>query len=92
MSIIKAEINNKSTLKKAQQKHPDTQICNCKNKKECLLNGQCLTDSIVHQVDIKTNIPVYKEKVYLGVSQTAFKIRYGNHKKSFAKQRHTNNM
>ena len=35
------------------------------------------------------NIPGYKEKVYLGISET-FKGHYGNHKKSFTKQHHKN--
>ena len=34
----------------------------------------------------------YKEKVYLGVSETTFKVCYGNHKKSFTKQHYKNNM
>ena len=83
---IKTEIHkhSKNTLFKIQQKHPDTQ-------KQCPLNGQCLTESLVYQANITANIPGYKEKVYLGVSETTFKVRYGNHKKSFIKQRHKNN-
>ena len=36
MPNIKAEKHkhNKNTLQKAQQKHPDTQFCNCTNKKQ----------------------------------------------------------
>ena len=92
MSSIKAEIHkhNKNTLEKAQQKHPDTQLCNCTNKKQCSLNGKCLTKSIVQQVNITANIPGYKEKVYLGASETTFKVRYGNHKKLFTKQHRVN--
>ena len=50
MLNIKAEIHkhNENTLEKAQQKHPDSQICNCTNKTQCPLNGQCLTESIVY--------------------------------------------
>ena len=72
MLNIKAEIHkhNKSILEKAQQKHPDTQLCNSANKKQCPLNRQCLTESIVYQANITANIPGYKEKVYLGVSET----------------------
>ena len=92
MPNMKAEIHkqNKNTLEKAQQKQTDTQLCNCASKKQCPLNGQCLTESIVYQANITANIPGYKEKVYLGVSETTFKVRYGNHKKSFTKQRHKN--
>ena len=49
MPNIKAEIHkhNKNILEKAQQKNPDTQLCNCANKKQCPLNGQCLTENIL---------------------------------------------
>ena len=54
MPNIKAEIHkhNINTLEKAQRKHPDTQLCNCTNKKQCPLNRQCLTESIVYQPNI----------------------------------------
>ena len=113
---IKAEIHkhNKSILEKARQKNPDSQLRNCTNKKQRLLNEQCLlrvfstklisrktflaasfkrtvpTESIVYQANITENIPGNKEKVYLGLSETTFKVRYGNNKKSFTKQHHKN--
>ena len=59
----------------------------CTNKKQYLLNGECLTESIVHQAKFMANVPGYKEKVYLGVSETTFKVCYGNQQKSFTKQR-----
>ena len=64
MPNIKTEIHkhNESTLEKAQQKHPDTQLCNCTNKKQCPLNGQCLIETIVYQANITANLPGYKEK------------------------------
>ena len=70
MPIIKAETHkhNKNTLGKAPPKHPDTQLCNCTNIKQCFLNGQCLIESIVCQANITANIPGYKEKVRLGAS------------------------
>ena len=94
MPNIKPEIHkhNKNTLDKAQQKHPDTRLCNCPNKKQCPLNGQCLTESIVYQANIMANIPGCKEKVYLGVSEATFKVRYGNHEKLFTKQHHKKDM
>ena len=80
MPNIKAEIHkhNKNTLEKDQQKHPDTHLCNYANKKQCPLNGQCLTENIIYQAYITENIPGYKEKVYLGVSEAIFKAHYGN--------------
>ena len=46
--------------------------------------------AVFYQANITANIPGHKEKVYLGVSETTFKVRYGNHKKSFTKQHHKN--
>ena len=59
MSNIKAEThkNNKNTLEKVQKKHSDIQLCNHKEK-QCPINGQCLTDSIVYQ----TNVSQYRSK------------------------------
>ena len=87
MRIIKAEIHkhNKDPLEKGQQKHQDTQPCNCTKKYSVLLNGKSFTESIVYQANITVNIFGYKEKVYLSTSETKFKVRQGNHKKSFTK-------
>ena len=71
--------------------NPGTQLCNCTNKKQCPLKGQFLSESIVYQANITVNIPGYKEKVYIGVSETTFKVRNRNHKESFQKQHHKNN-
>ena len=88
---VRIHKHNKSIVEKAQQKNPGTQLCKYTNKKQCLLVGQCLTESIVYQANIKANTPGYKEKVYLGLSRRTFKVRYGSHKKSFPKQHHKNN-
>ena len=45
-----------------------------------------LKESMVYQANITTNISGYKEKTYLGPSETIFKIHYGSHEKSFTKQ------
>ena len=67
MRIIKAEIHkhNKDPLEKAQQKHQDTQLCNCTKKYSVLLNGKCFTESIVYQANITVNIFAIKKKFTL---------------------------
>ena len=89
---VKIHKHNKNILEKAPQKNPDIQLY-CANKKQCPLNWQCFfTESIVYQANITANIPGYKEKVYLGISETTFKVRYGNHKQSFTNQHHKNDI
>ena len=78
----KSETNkHNQNILKPIQRHPDIQLCNCTNKKQCPLKDQCLTESIVYQVDITANIPGYKEIFYLNASKTIFKVCHGNHKK-----------
>ena len=86
MANIKAKIHkpNKNTLEKAQQKHIDTQLCNCTNKWQCPLNGQCLTESIVYQASRQT-IMVIKKNFTLVYPKNRFKVCYGIHKKLFPK-------
>ena len=49
--------HKKNSIEKAQQKNPETLLCKYTNKKQCLLDGQCVTESVVYQANIKTNIP-----------------------------------
>ena len=57
--------------------------CNCNIKANCPLNGNCLTSSCIYVGAISSNLPNYGEKIYAGVSEPAFKSRYGNHKTLF---------
>ena len=50
---------------------------------KCPLNGNCLSDQIVYQANINSNLENNKEKIYKGICDTTFKLRYANHKKTF---------
>ena len=54
--------------------------CNCR-KRECPLNGTCLTESIIYKASVSAkNLPT---KYYYGVTEGDFKTRWRNHKTSF---------
>ena len=65
--------------------------CNCQaGVDSCPINGNCLTDQIVYQGDLKfkeINPNTQREedvhKTYIGSTATTFKQRYGAHKYSF---------
>ena len=57
--------------------------CNCRNPVECPIPGECNTDKILYEAAISSNLPGYESKTYKGISEPAFKIRFGNHKKAF---------
>ena len=57
----------------------NNKTCNCRNKNNCPLSGECKTGPIVYMAKIKNN---NKEIMYIGSTQD-FKERLANHKASF---------
>ena len=46
--------------------------CNCKKKDKCPLENNCLTQSVIYKVSVKTEgIP--DEKIYIGLTEGTFK-------------------
>lgn len=63
-------------------------MCNCIKRETCPLNNQCLAENIVYEATVTSNKPNYSPKSYIGISETTFKVRYANHKKSFNHKRY----
>lgn len=64
-----------------------TNLCNCRVKSRCPLDGRCLTENIVYRATITTNNEEeYKE--YIGMTAGPFKTRYYNHMKSLNNMRY----
>ena len=57
--------------------------CNCIKKHQCPLNEKCLTNNVLYKASITPNDEHLKRKIYYGLSDTAFKLRYANNKKTF---------
>ena len=70
--------HNSRIITKKTQSQPEN-LCNCRKKGECPLNGEFLTTSIVN----KANVIAESEpsKSYLGIAGRTFKDRYSNHTK-----------
>ena len=82
MPNIKSKINshNHKISKNNTQQEENIKKCNSINKNQCPLNQQCLSTNIVYQANINSNLNNYKEKYYIGLCETTFKLRYANHK------------
>ena len=63
--------------------------CNCRDRDSCPMENQCLTPQIVYRADVSNNKD-NETKFYYGLTETSFKKRYGNHKRSFIHQQHKN--
>ena len=57
--------------------------CNCINKSKCLLNSKCLSNNVLYKANVTSTSENYRNKIYYGISETKFKSRYENHRKSF---------
>ena len=63
-------------------KESEIENCNCSgNPKICPVDEKCKEEGIIYQADVIAEQE--PTKTYLGAAATSFKIRYGNHKKSF---------
>ena len=84
-SIIKAH-NQKIA---GQSTEPNqTRRCNCRKPENCPLDGQCLTDTLVNKATVKVdNTP---DKIYIGMTEHAFKTRFNGHKVSLKYKSHRN--
>ena len=54
--------------------------CNCRNKDNCSLNGECLTPNIIRCADITTD---NDHKFYYGTSEITFEKRHSNRTRDF---------
>ena len=71
--------HNKKIIKSTETQDT-TKKCNCQKKAECPLKGNCQTTSIIYRGKIITPTNTH---TYIGATETTFKVRHANHKKSF---------
>jgi hypothetical protein len=71
--------HNAKVIRK-NEKSVEKRMCNCPKTKKCPLEGKCLVDNLVYQAVVRTE---NDEQSYDGLASTTFKLRLGNHKKSF---------
>ena len=65
----------------------DCPKCNCRNKTNCPLNGDCQEKCLVYKAVVTTDNDSH---VYYGQCEGDFKTRYNNHTKSFKHRKYVN--
>ena len=78
-----AQIIKKHNKSITQTKGNTNNTCNCRNKAECPLDGNCLAASLVYKGDVD-------DKAYIGATEGPFKPRCSVHKTSFNIRRYAN--
>ena len=72
--------NNAKIIKEAN-KIENEKTCSCSKDATCPLGGQCLATNIVYQATV--NQVGGPSETYIGATNPTFKLRLGNHTKSF---------
>ena len=90
MPNMKAVINKHNKKILASQPANIERTCNCMNKNNCPMNNNCLATNVIYEATIRSDLPNYKEKKYIGLCESTFKKRFANHKSSFNHQRYKN--
>ena len=79
--------HNRKVMASSKSTEEPQKLCNCRKPKECPLQGKCLEDNIIYKAVVNTP----QKAEYVGCTTTSFKLRYGNHKKSFTHEEHQHN-
>ena len=82
--IIKQHNRNVSNKKEKQ-----TNPCNCRNKNECPLNGNCKVQNVIYKCTVSAT-QTFKQRVYLGIAEGNQKQRLYNYRQSFKDKKHKN--
>ena len=88
MPNIKSAINSHNRKILHSPVNNQSRTCNCINKTDCPLQEKCLSENTLYQADISSEN--FQTKIYYDISETKFKTRYSNHKKSFNHEKHKN--
>ena len=84
-NIIKAHNNEVSKDTSTRTQKP----CNCRKKDLCPLNGECQSNNIIYNAEVE-NMRRNEKKVYIGLTEHAFKQRYSNHMQSIRHEKYGN--
>ena len=87
MGNIKTIISNhnKAEINKSTHTDDQTKNCNCRKSSTCPMDGNCNMESIIYQAEVTTSTT---KETYIGLCDTAFKLRYRNHVCSFRNERY----
>ena len=88
MGNIKTIISNhnKAVISKSTRTNNQTKnSCNCRKPNECPMDENCNVESVIYQAEVTTETA---KETYIGLCDTAFKLRYKNHVSSFRNERY----
>ena len=88
MPNIKSAINSHNRKILHPPVNSQSRTCNCIKKTDCPLQEKCLSENTLYQADISSEN--FQTKICYDISETKFKTRFSNVKKSFSHEKHKN--
>ena len=85
VSQIKKQHNKNISNKKVKQTNP----CDCRNKNECPLNGNCKVQNVIYKCTVSAT-QTFKQRVYLGIAEGNWKQQLYINRQSFKGKKHKN--
>ena len=76
--------HNKSVIRKSTNSDNSTNNCNCWKPEKCPMDGNCNVESIIYLAEVTSQTT---RETYIGLCDTAFKLRYRSHTSSFCNER-----
>lgn len=87
-ATISADNSKKLTLEASVPDQQRTNNCNCRDRANCPMDGDCLSTNVIYQATVKEDEG--NTETYIGLTETSFKTRYNNHKLSFNNKKYSN--
>ena len=86
-AMVKSHNNSVKRKSGNNDGQPKERRCNCRDKAQCPMDGNCQISSIVYKATVQIT-GEDRQKEYIGLTEPEFKKRYGNHLTSFRHERH----
>ena len=67
----------------SENNRPNIRLCNCRNPDICPMNGNCLSQDVMYEATVSSNLQQYQTRVYKGITKRIWKERYKEHKQAF---------
>ena len=67
-----------------------TKGCNCRDKENCPLKGNCQETSIIYNAKVTPRNDTNKSNIYIGLTEHTFKKRFSNHMNSIRHRKYEN--
>ena len=87
-TILKGHNRAVLTPSTSKDEEEGDEVCNCRRKNECPLEGKCQIKSVVYKAEVKTTAG--NTFTYIGLTKNKFKERYYGHTNSFRNEKYIN--